>query len=333
MKITPELSGAGNYPMWKRQMELALSAKRKLGYVDGSLSKPHKDEAKIEAWEAGNSLVISWIMQSVSERIKLVIMYTQSVAEIWETLRRRYTVANGSRKYKLNKDTYDISQNNRPIEEYYTELQIVWDELENLNNYPLITKVTDEMKKYFEAVEKQSEERKLFQFLNGLDLEYVNLRSNLLLMNPLPTVDTTVSILLQEEAQTSNAKGNKSMEASALLAKGEIAENSCKYCQKSNHKSSQCWEILDYPNGHPKQKKQGHNNNVMRNNSGEYKPQGEYYSQGGYKPQGGYRPRGDLREAIGHKEATDPPTVTKGRTPIISVTANHIRITVKVEGR
>ncbi|XP_074292377.1 uncharacterized protein LOC141619249 [Silene latifolia] len=184
-------------------------------------------------------------------------MFTETAKEIWETLQRRYTVANGARKFKLNKESYEINQDKRSIEEYYTQLQIVWDELENMNNYPVVTKISAEMKVYFEAVEKQAEERRLFQFLNGLDKDYATLRSNILLMSPLPTVDAAVSIFLQEESQTNNVSGGNNQEASALMGKGEKEEkpeDACKHCRRSNHKSEKCWEVLGYPKGHPKHK-------------------------------------------------------------------------------
>ncbi|XP_074267149.1 uncharacterized protein LOC141590457 [Silene latifolia] len=181
-------------------MELALSAKRKLGYVTGTVLKPTTNEAKQDAWMVSNSLVISWILQNVSERIRRLVMFIETAKKIWETLNKRYSVANGVRKLKLNKDSYEIAQDNRPIEEYYTQLQIVWDELENMNNYPKITKMTSEITTYVQAVNKQTEERRLSLFLNGLDKDYKVLRSNILLMSPLPPVDTTFSILLQEEA-------------------------------------------------------------------------------------------------------------------------------------
>ena len=45
IQISPELSGSENYLMWKRQMKPALSAKRKLGYVTGSVTKPPASDA------------------------------------------------------------------------------------------------------------------------------------------------------------------------------------------------------------------------------------------------------------------------------------------------
>ncbi|KAL9225858.1 hypothetical protein vseg_001737 [Gypsophila vaccaria] len=98
-------------------MELALSTKRRLGYVSGKVAKPKENEDKIETWQVANNQVITWILQNVSERIKMVIIYTPTAKDIWDILEKRYTIANGARKYKLNQETYEIAQNNRHIEE------------------------------------------------------------------------------------------------------------------------------------------------------------------------------------------------------------------------
>ncbi|XP_074298478.1 uncharacterized protein LOC141629359 [Silene latifolia] len=158
LKITPILTGVENYIPWKRQMELALSTKRKLGLVTGALEKPKSDGKNIEAWMAANSLVIYWILQNVSESIKMAVMYTQSAKEIWKLLKNRYLVSNGARKYKLNKDTYEFKQEGLSITDYYIKLRTVWDELENLNDYPLIKQLNDEITAFLAAIHKQKEE-------------------------------------------------------------------------------------------------------------------------------------------------------------------------------
>ncbi|KAK9715337.1 hypothetical protein RND81_06G158300 [Saponaria officinalis] len=236
LKITTQLTGSDTYPLWKRQMELALSAKRRLGYVTGKIPKPKEDEDKIEAWIVNNNQVITWILQNVSEMIKMVIIYTPTAKGVWDTLEKRYT-------------------NGRSVEEYYTQLQVIWDELESMSSLPTLSKVTTEIAEYLTAVDKQAEERRLFQFLNGLDKQYGMLRSNMLMMDPLPTVEHTVSLVLQEEMQSNNLGHTKQQEHSALMSRGEIEREKCVHCGRDNYKSELCWEVKGYPVGHPKHRK------------------------------------------------------------------------------
>jgi len=39
-----------NYHTWKRSMTMALSAKNKLGFIDGTVAKPAMDAPKYSAW-------------------------------------------------------------------------------------------------------------------------------------------------------------------------------------------------------------------------------------------------------------------------------------------
>ncbi|KAH9621353.1 hypothetical protein KSS87_023267 [Heliosperma pusillum] len=177
LKVTPILTGVENYIPWKRGMELALSTKRKLGFVTGAVGMPSRDTVRIEAWLAANSLVIS-----------LLFLGSCRMA----------------RKYKLNKDTYECKQNGKPVTEYYIQLRSLWDELENLNDYPVITVIAEEFSAFLDTMQRQKEEARLFQFLNSLDLSFGTQRSAILLMFPLPNVDDAMSIMVQEEAQQQN---------------------------------------------------------------------------------------------------------------------------------
>ncbi|XP_074298354.1 uncharacterized protein LOC141629214 [Silene latifolia] len=150
LKITPILTEVEKYIPWKRGMQLALSSKRKLGFVTGAVEKSKRDNVIIEAWLAANSLVISWILQNVSEPIKMAILYTQSAKEIWKLLKGKYLVSNGARKYKLNKDSYECNPNRKPVTDYYIQLRT-------------------EICAFLDAMQKHKEDARLFQFLNGLD--------------------------------------------------------------------------------------------------------------------------------------------------------------------
>lgn len=81
--VIEKLLGSGNYRSWKRSMEIALASKRKLGFVTGS-EKKSTDAVKGEAWETCNSMIISWILSSISESIKKSIMFVNDASVIWK---------------------------------------------------------------------------------------------------------------------------------------------------------------------------------------------------------------------------------------------------------
>ncbi|KAJ8435832.1 hypothetical protein Cgig2_003855 [Carnegiea gigantea] len=137
-----------------------------------------------------------------------------------EMTHRRFSLSQGCRKYKLIKDVYSVKQDGH------------------------------------------SEELKLFQFLNGLDEKYQTLRSQILIMNPLPPVDTACRMIQQEELQRDVLEIGKhtKYDASALYSKGGVDKGAmrCTVCEIRGHSKEKCWQVIGYPNWHPKLKKLPH---------------------------------------------------------------------------
>ncbi|MCI44718.1 hypothetical protein A2U01_0065957, partial [Trifolium medium] len=68
---------------------MALRAKNKLGFVDGSLTSPKKKE-DIPKWQRCKDLVASLILNSVSTEIRPSILYAETAAQIWSDLKDRF---------------------------------------------------------------------------------------------------------------------------------------------------------------------------------------------------------------------------------------------------
>lgn len=54
-----KLQGAGDFRSWKRSFELQISAKRKLGFLTGTVIKNTDDEIQATQWDTCNDMVIS----------------------------------------------------------------------------------------------------------------------------------------------------------------------------------------------------------------------------------------------------------------------------------
>jgi len=127
-------------------------------------------------------------MNCVCEAISRSIPYVESAPEIWIYLEKRFNLSSGSRKYHLNKDVYSIKQNGGSVSDYYTRTKGIWEELDSMVDLPKVGVANDEIAEFLSAFGRMQEEQKLFQFLNGLDDVHKAQRSQILIMNPLPSV-------------------------------------------------------------------------------------------------------------------------------------------------
>lgn len=109
--VVSKLQGASDYRDWRRSFEIQLSAKRKLDFINGSVKRSTTDDVEANQWDTCNNMVISWIHGNISENIKTSVLFINSAADIWRQLEKRFSLTNGSRKYKLNKDLFNLKKN------------------------------------------------------------------------------------------------------------------------------------------------------------------------------------------------------------------------------
>ncbi|CAH9136915.1 unnamed protein product [Cuscuta epithymum] len=63
--VTTFLNGR-NYHTWHRNFEMNLILKYKMGFVDGTLAMPASDDINLKASVKCNTLVLSWLHNSIS---------------------------------------------------------------------------------------------------------------------------------------------------------------------------------------------------------------------------------------------------------------------------
>ena len=272
-----------NYASCRRSMRLALSGKRKLGFIDGSLPKPDPavDPVLAETWQCTNDIVSTWLLNSVSKEIAASVVYADSAAAIWKDIQDRFSQSNGPRIFELQKSLVGLSQGSLSVSQYFTKLKIIWEEL---NTYkPLVNCSCGGAKPLQDYLQREY----VMVFLMGLNDIYANVRGQILLNDPLPPIAKVFSLILQEEKQRAVGSANSvSMPNQVAFAvktnpvkpsydnsKTKPAKKDrplCAHCGLLGHIENRCYKLHGYPPGHPKSKGRGHSsqaNQVMVNDS------------------------------------------------------------------
>ncbi len=75
-----------NYLTWRQAMINALRSKNKLGLVDGSITRPQSSSPDGAAWLKCNSMVISWLFNSLVPNLYDNVAYADTAQEMWADL-------------------------------------------------------------------------------------------------------------------------------------------------------------------------------------------------------------------------------------------------------
>ncbi|XP_011100633.1 uncharacterized protein LOC105178781 [Sesamum indicum] len=152
-----------NFLSWSRSIKLALTAKMKLSFINGENKKPEKNAKEFEQWIRTDSMVASWILNSIKRKIADCFMYTNTSRALWKELKNRYGQSNGPMEYQLKKELGATTQGTMSLSAYFSKLMRLWDELafyDNVRSQVLVMEPRPDINKAYSMVlnvEKQRE--------------------------------------------------------------------------------------------------------------------------------------------------------------------------------
>ncbi|CAN1280564.1 hypothetical protein LINPERPRIM_LOCUS17466 [Linum perenne] len=76
-----------NYHVWSRAFSVPLSIKNKTAFIDGLAPVPDPDDETFTAWNRCNFVVLSWILNTVSEDIAQSLISYDNAAAAWKDLK------------------------------------------------------------------------------------------------------------------------------------------------------------------------------------------------------------------------------------------------------
>ncbi|XP_074300565.1 uncharacterized protein LOC141631842 [Silene latifolia] len=263
LNVTQIIFDGTNYDMWADAVKNGLDAKNKLGFIKGTVQKPSSseedDDLEFVAWRQCNAMLRAWLRNVIDPKLHPSITFTQSIAEIWEELRGRYSAGNAPRVHQLKGELNECKQGKETVVEYYTRLKIIWDELAKYS------KIKNCNCGAAASIAKEKEEEKVHQFLMGLDAKvYGQIRSNLLMEDPIASLNRVYAIVLREERHSSLTQVKEERMDAAMATKinggrdkGKYPRDDeedterpppprCSYCGKYYHTEENCYDKHGY---------------------------------------------------------------------------------------
>ncbi|XP_010552807.1 PREDICTED: uncharacterized protein LOC104823078 [Tarenaya hassleriana] len=247
-----------NYEEWSINIRHALRSRKKFGFVDGKIPTPAPDSVDFDDWETNNSLIVSWIKNTLEPTLRSDVVHREFAKDLWDYLKRRFGMTSAPRLLRVRSDLANCRQKGMTVESYFGKITKLWDDLATLRSLKTchcglcVCNITEEF-------EKQRQEDRLYEFLLGLDDEKFGVvRSNLLSWQPLPTVEEAYMVVTQYEASKASVVSSippSDIAAFAVstapkprdLPSGKDKSVVCSNCGRSGHAVDSCFQILGYP--------------------------------------------------------------------------------------
>ncbi|XP_019179606.1 PREDICTED: uncharacterized protein LOC109174828 [Ipomoea nil] len=268
--VSPALNGSSNYGSWSVSMKIALEVKNKWTIVNGSTLPPSREQSQYAAWRRCNLMICSWIFKSVLPSIAQSVMHFDDAKSVWDDLKRRFSQQDAQRISILQSETYNLRQGSMSVNEYYTRCRTLWEEMNTLRPIPICKCDPRCRCDLTSIIRKERDTDQVIRFLQGLNDEYNNLKSSVLILNPLPEVYkifvmaeklerqislNNLTLVGVDVAQSNAVQGltnDETVAAVPYLSNGRrnnVQKAKCTYCGMSGHTIDKCYKKQGYPPG------------------------------------------------------------------------------------
>ena len=90
IQITTHKLEGKNYLEWAQSAKIVICGRGKLGYITGDLPAPSLDDPSYKVWQAENSIVLAWLINSMDPKISRKYLFFKTAKEVWDAARKMY---------------------------------------------------------------------------------------------------------------------------------------------------------------------------------------------------------------------------------------------------
>jgi hypothetical protein len=199
-------------------------------------------------------------MNSVDPSVAQSIVFIENASDVWIDLKERFSQGDLVRVSELQQEIYALTQDSRSVTSFYSDLKTLWEELEIYMPIPTCTCPVRCVCEVMRIARHNHHLLHAMRFLTGLNDSFNVVKSQILLLDPLPSMTKIFSMVLQFERQncSSNLDDSKALinasdgrsHGSNSGRSGSSSSNSkryCTYCHKSNHFVEDCFKKNGVP--------------------------------------------------------------------------------------
>ena len=192
-------------------MLLVIKGRGKAEYLTRTVAAPLETAPNYDTWEAKNSIVMAWPINSMEPNIGWTYMFHKTAKEIWEAIQEIYSdLENTSQCFEIRSKIRNTRQENLTVTNYYNSLVELWQEIDLF--YEIDWLCSTDSEKYKKMLEKEC----TFDFLQGLNPNLDEVRGRLLGIKPFPILRESFAKVRREESRKRVMLNPPSQDSSSL---------------------------------------------------------------------------------------------------------------------
>ncbi|KAG8373786.1 hypothetical protein BUALT_Bualt11G0061300 [Buddleja alternifolia] len=181
-----------NLNQWSHSIMIIVCGKGKEDYLTGAAVQPKESSSDYRTWKVENNMVMSWLLNSMTNETGQNFMYYKTTKEIWDAALDTYSNKdNTSVDFEIKGILHDLRQGDSPVTEYYNMLIRYWQQLDMLED--VTWRCSVDGRQYKQIQEKE----RVYRFLLGLNRDLDEVRGRILSTKPLPGVREAFSKVLE----------------------------------------------------------------------------------------------------------------------------------------
>lgn len=245
VQITTIRLNGDNLLRLSQSVRMYIRGQGKIGYITGEKKAPSDKDPLYSAWDAENSMVMTWLVNSMEEEISSNNMCYPTAKELWDNVSQMYSdLGHQSQVFELTLKLGHIHQGNDSVTKYFNSLKKVWQDLDLFNTYE--RKSTEDCNHHKKTVE----DSRIYKFLAGLNVEFDEVRGKIIGRSPLSSIGEVFAEVRREESQRNVMLGKKdiseSIENSALTTDAS-ASRTANYQRRADDKPRIWCDVCNKP--------------------------------------------------------------------------------------